>query len=647
MTRTGAIAAGDVTLTDAPSASGEANGSGSGALNNGYSDSGTYRRKVEDATDSNTHDRKVKIDDLVNVADLQEDNDDEGNSRKLDEVLDPGEALERAMDQLGPFGFYQRYTLILLCIPNIFSAMYSLNYIFVADQIPFRCLVPECEGPGGAGWDNATVLSLLGDEQCRRPAPLPLASCNVTHYHPTDTVPCDAFVYQNHETIYAEFNLACNEWQRTLVGTVRNAALPVSLLLTGFVSDKWGRRTAFCVFVACAGCLGVVKSFAPSYPLYLAMEFLEAALGYGFNSAAYVMAVELARPSLRAAFACATGVTYGLGGVVFAALAANVRYWRELLRTIHAPAVLLTLYWLLLDDSARWLHASGRRDRAQAVVRKAAQWNKVLLDEKLLQSIAGEARGDRGEGASSTARGEPNPWLAVLRSRALLLRLAVCSWCWVAAAFVYYGLTINSVALAGDKYINFALNMLMEVVASLLIVMSLERFGRKRSIFSAYLVCGFACVTPYFVSHGNTVTGLYFVGKLAISFAYNSLYVFVAELFPTAVRSSALAACSLVGRAGSALAPQTPLLAPTTQALLYGGAALSAALLVLLAPETRRAPLPPGAAAAERLRAPPRTPAHSRVHSPVHSPRVTPLATPADTLGRTHDRQHHNLNTRF
>lgn len=31
--------------------------------------------------------------------------------------------------------------------------------------------------------------------------------------------------------------MACNEWQRTLVGTVRNAALPIALLLTGYISD--------------------------------------------------------------------------------------------------------------------------------------------------------------------------------------------------------------------------------------------------------------------------------------------------------------------------------------------------------------------------------------------------------------------------
>lgn len=87
--------------------------------------------------------------------------------------------------------------------------------------------------------------------------------------------------------------------------------------------------------------------------------------------------VELARPSLRAAFACATGVAYGLGGVLFAFIASRVQYWRNLLRAIHSPALLLPLYWLLLDESMRWLHATKQRERTVTTIRKVARWNKV------------------------------------------------------------------------------------------------------------------------------------------------------------------------------------------------------------------------------------------------------------------------------
>lgn len=101
-----------------------------------------------------------------------------------------------------------------------------------------------------------------------------------------------------------------------------------------------------------------------------------------------------------------------------------------------------------------------------------------------------------GADTAGSAQEEVNPWLELMRSPVLMWRFLVCSWCWVAAAFVYYGLTINSVSLSDDKYTDFALSMAMEVVASLLLMMALERFGRKKSIFLSFLLCGTACVLP-------------------------------------------------------------------------------------------------------------------------------------------------------
>ncbi|XP_032516811.2 organic cation transporter protein-like [Danaus plexippus] len=511
----------------------------------------------------------------------------------------PEDALEKAVLQLGPFGIYQRYVLFLLFIPNMLSAMYSLNYVFVADQVAFRCLVKECEGQGGY-FANKTIQDLLPtpNETCHRYQAVQAdqISCDIKDYYLNKTIKCNDFVYETMNSIYAEFSMACKEWQRTLVGTIRNSALPLALVLTGYISDRYGRRTAFCIFAACAGVLGIIKSFMPNYSAYLTMEFLEAALGYGFNSAVYVMIVELARPSLRVAFACVTGIGYGLGGMLFALIASQVPYWRNLLRAIHTPALFLPLYWFLLDESARWLHATNKKDRSIKVIKKAARWNKVIVDEDLINSIKGETGADE-------VKNKNNPWLNLLKSKILMLRFCICCWCWISVTFVYYGLTINSVSMSGDKYVNFALSMFMEIVASLLIMMALERFGRKQSIFVAFLVCGITCVTPFFISHSNTKTALFFVGKLSITFAFNSLYVFTAELFPTEVRSSAMAAVSLIGRVGSLVAPQTPLLSEFIQALLYGISSISAALLVLLAPETRRAALPQHVQHAEQMHA--------------------------------------------
>jgi len=53
---------------------------------------------------------------------------------------------------------------------------------------------------------------------------------------------------------------------------------------------------------------------------------------------------------------------------------------------------------------------------------------------------------------------------------------------------------------------------------------------------------------------------LYMAGKLCITMAFATVYIFTAELFPTTLRHSLLGICSMTGRVGSILSPQTPLL---------------------------------------------------------------------------------------
>jgi len=53
---------------------------------------------------------------------------------------------------------------------------------------------------------------------------------------------------------------------------------------------------------------------------------------------------------------------------------------------------------------------------------------------------------------------------------------------------------------------------------------------------------------------------LYLIGKFSITISFVILYMYTAEMFPTEIRHSLLGICSMFGRIGSMVAPQTPLL---------------------------------------------------------------------------------------
>lgn len=88
---------------------------------------------------------------------------------------------------------------------------------------------------------------------------------------------------------------------------------------------------------------------------------------------------------------------------------------------------------------------------------------------------------------------------------------------------------------------------------------------------------------------------LFLTGKFAITISFCVLYVYTAEIFPTNLRHSLLAICSMFGRIGLMIAPQTPLLATYVSSLpllIMGGCAFLSGVFVCQFPETLNKKLP-------------------------------------------------------
>lgn len=193
---------------------------------------------------------------------------------------------------------------------------------------------------------------------------------------------------------------------------------------------------------------------------------------------------------------------------------------------------------------------------------------------------------------------ERKPIVQVLRSSVILIRLSVCSFCWITNTFVYYGLSLNSVAFAGDKYINFILVTMVEIPGYCFTWLLTDRIGRKPMLSGAFLLSGIFCLAIQFVPTGTWSYGpllLYMAGKMCITAAFSTTYIYTAEIFPTTLRHSLLGFCSMAGRIGSILSPQTPLLMqimPSLPLILFGSMSIIAGILSLIFPETLGTKLP-------------------------------------------------------
>uniref|UniRef100_A0A2A4K7E3 Major facilitator superfamily (MFS) profile domain-containing protein n=1 Tax=Heliothis virescens TaxID=7102 RepID=A0A2A4K7E3_HELVI len=511
--------------------------------------------------------------------------------------------------QLGQAGRFHCRVYALLALVAVQVGLLHTTYIFLAGRVPYRCVVPECELANSTDYSPPWLEGALPaggvESRCSRRAPRdPQLPCQQGTSFGDELLPCDRWLYQSNNTIVTEFNLACQEWKRTLVGTVHNIGMLVSLPILGYISDRWGRKRALILSCTLVGAIGSLKAFSISYEMYIIIEFLETIAGASAFPAAYIMTIELLGQDKRVLTTAFLGIMLVLGGLSFALLAKAFQYWRTFIIIVYPPSLLFLLYIYLLPESIRWLLSKGRKEEAVEIILKAAKMNKVTLSDETMKQLTEEKVKPVEEKKDEKA--EEGLWMQVFHSPIIMTRLAICSWWWITCTFVFYGLAINSVSLAGDKYTNYMLVVSVEVIAVVTNALVLDRIGRKRTLLCAYTVCGLACVAIPFVPKTLAwlATLLYLVGKVAITQAFSGIYMYTSELFPTHARHSLLGFCSMVGRIGSIVAPQMPLLAIYVEwlpSVLFGSTALVAGALMLTTPETLNTRLPDTIREAEQI----------------------------------------------
>lgn len=152
----------------------------------------------------------------------------------------------------------------------------------------------------------------------------------------------------------------------------------------------------------------------------------------------------------------------------------------------------------------------------------------------------------------------------MITSRKLVLRFIIMYFIWAVNAFIYYGLSINSTSLGGNKYVNFALVSLVEIPGYTIAWICIQKLGRRISLVGSLLLCGVTCTLTIFVASTSSsswaVITLFLLGKLGVTSAFGVVYVYTAELLPTVIRSGGVGTASTMARFGALLAPFVPLL---------------------------------------------------------------------------------------
>ncbi|WIA12107.1 hypothetical protein OEZ85_012181 [Tetradesmus obliquus] len=203
---------------------------------------------------------------------------------------------------------------------------------------------------------------------------------------------------------------------------------------------------------------------------------------------------------------------------------------------------------------------------------------------------------------------QPDSGLLALFNHALLARyFVVTALLCTVMAICFYTINLATDSLQGSLYTNFFLTSIGEVPAALLAGAAVDTLGRRITVGTGVLLTGLACCACSLLPPGWKTIALASAGKACCSGTWTISYVYAAEIFPTGIRSVALAGTNQASRLGGVIAPgilyaseQMGLPATAPFAAVGVAALLTAALLSML-PETMGQPQPDSVADLDRL----------------------------------------------
>ena len=356
-------------------------------------------------------------------------------------------------------------------------------------------------------------------------------------------------------------------------------------------ADRLGRRRVFILNLLVYSLFSFAAAFSPNIETFLVLRVIA---GIGLGAELVLVDTYLAEfiPARYRGRMTAWAYTIGFLGVPLAALFGGklvartqllgIDGWRWLLLFGGLGAVFVLVVRATLPESPRWLESRGRHAEARKVI------------ELVVAKVApGTPIPESSESASGTTSDDD------ARSVAQVLRIAFRDYrkrtvmlviFQVLQTVAYYGfgtlapLVLVSKGFEVTESLGYAaLTFAGYPLGSLISVPLVERFERKYLIIASALgiaLCGivFAASTnvAVIVSAGFLLT--------AVSNVFsNSFHIYQAEIFPTAIRSTASGVCYSLSRATSTVMPfvAVPALAALGPVAVFSGSAFLIVLLCL------------------------------------------------------------------
>ncbi|KAG5679163.1 hypothetical protein PVAND_008753 [Polypedilum vanderplanki] len=471
------------------------------------------------------------------------------NGQESKKEVDPVQA---TMGQLGKWQIFVCLIVFLLKFP---VAWHQLGVIFLAPKPEFSC--------------SDTRLS-----QCNPNCP----------QHVFNTT-----VFTN--TIIQEWDLVCKrEYLSNVSQTIFMLGILIGNLFFGSLADKLGRRIPLVIAVTVQLVFGILASFATNFWFFVLCRFITAAATGGTMVTSFVLVMEIIGIKWRELFSVLYQVPFNLGHLTLPLFAYYIRDWQKLQFAISIPSVILLSYYWLVPESPRWLFTVGRVDEAAKILEKAAKCNNLPTE-----NIKSDLSAIQETKTEQVAKGS---WVDLIRTKNMRIKSVCMYFNWFVCGTCFFGVSQYVGETGGNIFKNVAISASLEIPGTLVCIVLLKYWGRKKTLILSNCVSGFAMLAIAFVDkeQHDVVVTLATIGIIGMCISFPTVYLYGGELFPTVIRNIAIGIASMIARIGSMISPfiasglskKAYWLPPA----LFGIIPILGALLVLFLPETRGFPLP-------------------------------------------------------
>jgi MFS family permease len=523
--------------------------------------------------------------------------------------------MEVVIENLNPFGRYQKLILIFIGIPSAFSAITIYSTIFTAAKPKYFCEL----------FNEKSYSELIEDpnEVCDIWSNLTKTQSN--NYN------CKFDDKYYSKTIITDWNLICD--RKVLAGLTQTFYMlgSFSALFSGYFGDRYGRKKSTVGFMCLLSVTLVISQIfvldavkigiTAKYVIYCISQMLIGTFVNCLYVSAYVLLLELTTHRYHTIFSNIKLLFYVIGELLILLLAYFVRDWQIINWVIAASTVVVTISIIfLIDESPRWLVSQGRYNEAFKILEKIARINKKELNLKQLDAniISDESFyhifnnkvapidnvHDNENQKVDKSMSMKKMLIEIFTPKKIFLKTALTSYVWFATSLLYYGQSLGITGIDSvNPYVLYVCQSIAELIGYWICLFN-DKFGRRKTNIFYLFVAAVMCLIVSLVPRNNDlndenkvlrdaimIISLISIGKCMISAAFNTLYIYTSELYPTSVRNFALLFCSCVGRVGSLISPQINLLGDVLWKplpyLIFSIASFIASIFVFILPETK------------------------------------------------------------